>query len=89
MHFVVLFVTRNSEHYTSAMICVGVLGLNLYSHLQIYDKKRKITNPSTFFSLGHFSRKVIQIMKQVPSIIICSWQGAEGRKKKRVCPRLQ
>lgn len=89
VHSVVLFVTRNSEHYTSAMICVGILGLNLYSHLEIYDKtvQRKIINPSTFFvclfSLGHFSRKVIQIMKQVPSIIICSWQGAERIKKRK------
>lgn len=61
MHSVVLFVTRNSEHYTSAMICVGILGLNLYSHLQIYDKtvQRKIIDPSTFFSFV-FSRTLLQ-----------------------------
>lgn len=61
VHSVVLFVTRNSEHYTSAMICVGILGLNLYSHLEIYDKtvQRKIINPSTFF-LFVFSRTLLQ-----------------------------
>lgn len=56
MHSGVLFVTRTSEHYTSAMICVGVLGLNLHSHFQIYDKKRKIISPSTFY----FSRTLLQ-----------------------------
>lgn len=56
VHSVVLFGTRNSEHYTSAMICAGVLGLNLYSHLQIYDKKRKSISPSTYF----FSRTLLQ-----------------------------
>lgn len=73
------------------MICIRVLGLSLYSDLQIYDKtvQRYMINPRKFFfSPRNFSREVTYIVKQVSSIIICLGQGVEGRKEKYIA-RLQ